>query len=70
LNNFKNWSCNIGKESLFVHYNGNILLGNCGVGGIIGNITNLNDVKIPKAATICNKEVCHCSADMVISKWI
>lgn len=66
--NFKNWTCDVGLESLFVHYNGNIQRGNCNVGGCIGNITNLENVQWPTESIICNKDICHCSADLILSK--
>lgn len=66
--NFQNWTCDVGLESLFVHYNGKVQRGNCGVGGIIGNITDLGNLKWPTDSVICNKDICHCSADLVLSK--
>ena len=66
--NFKNWECDIGLESLFVFYNGNIKLANCNVGGTIGNITKLSAIKWPTNSIICNKSICHCAADLLISK--
>jgi radical SAM protein with 4Fe4S-binding SPASM domain len=68
LSNFENWTCNVGIESLFVHFNGDILRGNCGVGGIIGNITNMENIQWPTSSIICNKDICHCDADIVLSK--
>jgi MoaA/NifB/PqqE/SkfB family radical SAM enzyme len=65
-NNFYKWSCNIGLESLFVHYNGNVQRGNCAVGGSIGNITT--SVEWPTTSIVCNKDECHCIADLLMSK--
>jgi radical SAM protein with 4Fe4S-binding SPASM domain len=70
LANFKNWSCDIGLESLFVHYDGNIQRANCGVGGFVGNITKMSEVVWPTESIICNKSICHCAADLIISKKI
>jgi radical SAM protein with 4Fe4S-binding SPASM domain len=70
LANFKNWSCDIGLESLFVHYNGKIQRGNCGVGGTIGDIVQLDKVEWPSDSIVCDKTICHCSADLIISKGI
>jgi hypothetical protein len=67
-NNFKGWECGIGLESLFVNYDGNVQRGNCGVGGIIGNIAN--DIDWPNESVTCNKSECHCVADLLISKRI
>lgn len=68
LTNFENWSCDIGLESLFVHYDGNIMRGNCGVGGVIGSILDLPNVKWPTESILCNKDMCHCVADLLMSK--
>jgi len=66
--NFQNWTCDVGLESLFVHYDGRVQRGNCGVGGMIGNITDLSNLGWPTESVICNKDICHCSADLVLSK--
>ena len=66
--NFKNWNCRIGLESLFVCYTGNVFRGNCNVGGAIGNITKT--VNWPANHINCNKEICHCWTDVIVSKRI
>jgi organic radical activating enzyme len=66
LTDFSGWQCHIGLESLFVHYNGNVQRANCGVGGLIGNIKT--DIVWPKSAVICNKNFCHCIADVHLTK--
>ena len=68
--NFLNWHCDIGLESLFVHYDGNIQRGNCGVSGIIGNINDFNNIIWPNDSIICDKTLCHCMADLTVSKRI
>jgi hypothetical protein len=70
MTNFNGYVCEIGLKSLFVHYNGKIALGNCSVGGYIGEIENFEDIKWPTKPVICTKNVCHCSTDVNISKWI
>ena len=70
LNNFYGWKCEIGVESLFVHYFGSIQRGNCGVGGEIGNIKDIDNVKWPKGSIQCNKTMCHCASDILMSKKI
>jgi organic radical activating enzyme len=65
-NNFYGWTCDIGKESLFVHYDGGIQRANCEVGGVIGNI--VTGFTWPTDSVICNKKLCHCAADVVITK--
>jgi len=66
--NFEGWTCNVGLESLFVHYNGTVIRGNCGVGGFIGNVNT--SIDWPTTSIICNKNQCHCSADILLSKEI
>jgi MoaA/NifB/PqqE/SkfB family radical SAM enzyme len=68
LTNFQDWECDIGLESLFVHYDGRVQRGNCGQGGFIGNI--MENVSWPTESIVCNKNVCHCIADVLISKRI
>lgn len=66
--NFQGWNCSIGLESLFVHYDGSVQRGNCGQGGVIGNINS--KIEWPNETIICNKNICHCLADVLISKKI
>jgi hypothetical protein len=68
FNNFNGWKCDIGLESLFVHYDGTVMRGNCGVGGHIGNIIELDKIKWPVKPIICDKNICHCVADILMSK--
>ena len=69
-NRFLGWQCNIGIESLFVHYHGNIQRGNCGVGTpvFIGNITDFNNINWPVDPVICTQLECQCSTDIYVSK--
>ena len=68
--NFLGWECDIGLESLFVHYNGMIQRGNCAVGGELGNICDFDNINWPKSSITCNKTLCHCMADLMISKRV
>lgn len=68
LTNFQDWECNIGLESLFVHFDGSVQRGNCGQGGKIGSI--METVDWPTESIICNKNVCHCIADLLLTKKI
>ncbi len=69
MTNFEGYVCEIGLKSLFVHYDGKIQLGNCMVGGIIGEIEDFENIKWPTYPVICNKTLCHCATDVNISKW-
>jgi organic radical activating enzyme len=69
-NRFKGWQCNIGIESLFVHYYGAIQRGNCPVGEptFIGNVKDLDAVNWPSDPVICTEEFCICTTDIAVSK--
>jgi MoaA/NifB/PqqE/SkfB family radical SAM enzyme len=68
--NFNDYTCEIGIKSLFVRPNGIIYLGNCLVGGKIGNINQPEKISWPTKPVKCNIDLCHCSSDVNINKWI
>jgi len=68
--NFNGYTCEIGKKSLFVRPNGIIYLGNCLVGGKIGNINKPEKIIWPTDNIKCNIDICSCSSDVNINKWI
>jgi len=71
LNDFRGWECNIGLESLFVHYDGDIQRANCRQGTpnrIIGNINEPELIQWPTEPEICVQKECHCSTDIIITK--
>ena len=70
LSNFKNWSCDVGLESLFVRADGEIVRGNCSVGGVVGNITKFEQINWPNNSITCTQSLCGCAADVVLSKRI
>jgi len=70
MTNFKGYVCEIGLKSLFVHSSGKIFLSNCFVGGSIGNIDDYENIKWTSKPVICNKNVCECSTDVNVNKWI
>lgn len=70
MTNFRGYVCEIGLKSLFVHYNGKITLGNCAVGGSIGEIENFENIVWPTKPVICKKDICHCATDVNINKWV
>ena len=63
-------SCEVGLKSLFVRPNGTIYLGNCLVNGKIGNITKPDKIMWPTEPVKCNLDICSCSSDVNINKWI
>jgi hypothetical protein len=68
--NFNGYTCEIGIKSLFVRPNGIIYLGNCLVGGKIGNINKPEKINWPIGPMKCNIDLCSCSSDVNINKWI
>lgn len=68
--NFFNYSCDIGKNSLFIGYDGRIRRGNCPVGGHLGTVQTWRHIKWDdlKQSVICNSLCCHCGPDVGVSK--
>jgi hypothetical protein len=67
-NIFTGWSCNIGLESLFVHYDGYVKKGNCKEGGNLFHINDHEKYELPNTGEICTQEYCMCTTDVRISK--
>lgn len=67
-NNFKNWSCRAGIESLMINWDGEVHRATCRVGGSLGNIYTGN-FQIPSDPVVCTREWCTCAADVNITKW-
>jgi organic radical activating enzyme len=74
LNQFQNWSCDIGSERIGIHANG-VLAGNCGEQ--ISDMTfNLHDaafadtfsLKNIRPSSICTRQFCDCTSDIRVSK--
>lgn len=74
-NNFKNWVCNIGLESVYIDYDGE-LKGSCGVKIFDGTVFNILDkdfasrFKILPIPTVCPYDKCTCPPETHISKAI
>lgn len=65
-NQFKNWSCGAGVESLYVDMDGKVFVASCRVGGELGNI--YDEITTPKQWLKCPIEYCSCGADLLIPK--
>lgn len=65
---FRGWSCNIGLESLFVHWDGIVKKGNCNQGGDLFHINEHEKHQLPTSAEICFQNLCSCGTDVLISK--
>jgi organic radical activating enzyme len=67
-NVFTGWSCNIGLESLFVHFDGYVKKGNCLEGGNLFHIDEHEKYELPNTGEICTRSRCMCTTDVKISK--
>jgi MoaA/NifB/PqqE/SkfB family radical SAM enzyme len=68
--NFYGYKCEVGLKEMFIDWRGLVYLSNCQIGGVIGNINEPDDIQWPSGPVICNKNICHCTSDVVINKWI
>lgn len=66
-NNFQNWKCGLGVDSLFIDMDGKIFGASCKVGGLYGNI--YEDFNVPAGWSTCNRKLCSCGADLFIPKF-
>jgi MoaA/NifB/PqqE/SkfB family radical SAM enzyme len=66
-NQFRNWQCNAGIESLMINWDGDVHRATCRVGGSLGNIYN-GDFVIPTDPIICDRTYCTCAADIPLTK--
>lgn len=66
-NQFKNWQCNAGIESLMINWDGDVHRATCRVGGSLGNIYN-GDFVVPTDPIICDRTYCTCAADIPLTK--
>ena len=67
LNQFKDWTCNAGLESLMINWDGDVHRATCRVGGSLGNIYEGN-FTIPLTPIVCTRDACTCAADIPLTK--
>lgn len=67
-NIFTGWACNIGLESLFIHYDGTVKKANCFQGDILFHINDHEKYPLPTMGEICYQDVCFCTTDILVSK--
>lgn len=69
-NKFKDWSCDIGTNSLHIRGDGMVAKGGCHCydNKFIGSIDKPDNIQWPIESTICPYDLCHCDADVFISK--
>lgn len=65
---FRGWSCNIGLESLFVHWDGYVKKGNCMQGGELFHLNDHAKHELPTSGEICLQNLCSCGTDVLITK--
>jgi MoaA/NifB/PqqE/SkfB family radical SAM enzyme len=70
MTNFNGYKCEIGLKSLFISWDGRIRRGNCSAGGTIGNINDPENIQWPDEPIVCGLNICHCTTDVEINKWI
>lgn len=67
LNNWRDWYCSAGIRALYIHHDGLVYRGTCGVGGSFGSIYNEGiDVvdQLQYSWVKCDRDVCACGSDM------
>jgi len=70
MTNFKGYQCEVGLKSLFISWDGQIRRGNCSAGGDIGSINDPDNIVWPDTPITCDLNICHCTTDVEINKWI
>jgi MoaA/NifB/PqqE/SkfB family radical SAM enzyme len=67
MNQFKDWTCNIGIESLMINWDGEVHRATCRVGGSLGNVYE-GTFNLPSEPVTCTRNFCTCAADIPITK--
>lgn len=67
LNQYKDWTCYAGIESLMINWDGDVHRATCRVGGSLGNIYQ-GTFTVPTAPITCDRNFCTCSADIPLTK--
>ena len=68
MTNFNGYECSVGLKSLYISYDGKIMLANCFINGSIGNINDPDNIQWPVESVVCNKNLCHCTSDVNVDK--
>jgi len=67
MNQYKDWTCNAGLESLMINWDGEVHRATCRVGGSLGNIYD-GTFNVPTEAIVCTRDWCTCAADIPLTK--
>ena len=70
MTNFHGYVCEAGIKGLFINAQGDVNLANCEINGTIGNLNAPENIMWPTGPVVCNKNLCHCSSDVNLNKWI
>ncbi len=68
INNFKDWKCHAGIESLMINWDGEVHRATCRVGGSLGNIYT-GTFAVPLEPISCTRDWCTCAADIPLTKF-
>ena len=68
MNQYKDWTCNAGLESLMINWDGEVHRATCRVGGSLGNIYQDTFVA-PSDPVKCTRDWCTCAADIPLTKF-
>jgi organic radical activating enzyme len=68
MTNFNGYVCEAGLKELYISYSGDIYLANCMIGDPIGNINDPENIRWPTQPIVCNRNLCHCTTDIIINK--
>jgi hypothetical protein len=68
--NFYGYKCEAGLRGMQVNPKGMIYLANCLSGGYIGSINKPEKIKWPTGPIICDKTICNCVSDVIVTKWL
>jgi MoaA/NifB/PqqE/SkfB family radical SAM enzyme len=67
LNQYKDWTCYAGIESLMINWDGDVHRATCRVGSSLGNIYD-GTFAVPTGPIQCTRNWCTCSSDIPLTK--
>lgn len=67
-NRWRGWECDVGLELISVDVRGDVYRGVCREGGALGNIADLESLKLPTAPIRCGRASCTCLLDVMTSR--
>jgi hypothetical protein len=66
LNTWKDWYCSVGQLNISIDENGDMIGGDCGVGGYLGNV--YNNIQLSNKWHKCTIDYCSCMFDIPVLK--